>query len=82
MKYVIIGYKEEYVYKGHIMSERAEEEIATFDTEQQAKDYIEKSRLKNPTGKGPFRTKSLLYPYHWAEVAEYRPQTLPHNPTI
>ena len=85
-KWVLIGsYEEhEYGYGGYTgRSEWVEDKIATFDTEKMARDYIEKSKLKNPADyRRPFKKKSLLHDYRYAEVEIYEPEYLEHNPTI
>lgn len=85
-KWVLIGsYEEhEYAYGGYTGNSKwVEEEIATFDTEKMARDYIEKSKLKNPKDyRRPFRKNSLLSRFRYAEVEIYDPEILTHNPTI
>lgn len=63
--------------------------VATFDTEQQAKNYIKNSTLKNPQPRRGFqspkvfRKNSLLYGYDSATVEKYYQHIPPpHNPTI
>lgn len=59
--------------------------IATFDTKQDAEDYIKKSRLKDPyRSYYNFCAKSLLRFYDDARVEKCAATipTIPHNPTI
>ena len=60
-----------------------EEVVATFDLEKDAHEYIKKARLKNPKrlDHRPFRNKSLLTNYEYAEVVEeVKEPPPPHNP--
>lgn len=57
--------------------------IATFDTEAAAKQYIDWAKLKHSShyyGR-VFRKTSLLEGYESADVEIYYPTNLPHNPT-
>ena len=58
------------------------EKIATFDTEEQAKNYIEKSKLKAPNRyqRRFFKRRSLLSSSKdaWVEHVD----ELPHNPDL
>jgi len=57
-----------------------EEVVAIFDKEEDAKKYIEKSRLKNPSvSLSPFRNISLLGNYEKAEVRGF---AVPLNPPL
>lgn len=88
--YVIIGIKNEIypeeigeTYKDH----RSDEKVATFDTHKQAKEYIAKSKLKQPQRRTyasdiMFKKKSLLRNYEQAYIDIYVDEELPHNPKI
>ena len=89
--YCIIGeinevYQERYgdPYTDHY----TEEVIATFDSEQEAKDYIKKSELKQTirhtyASNDVYRKRSLLSNCVYARVEEYlEPCQPPHNPEV
>ena len=84
--YVLIGVREENEYSYHSYTGRThciEERLAAFDTEQMAKDYVNSSKLKNPKNKNrPFKKNSLLVNCKWAEIEQYIPESLVHNPSI
>ncbi len=86
----LIGYRESYTpsYDGPPEVDEESEIVATFDTEEQAMEYIAKSKLKNPV-KGRwssdkvFKSSSLLGRYSWTDIRTvYEPITPPHNPEI
>lgn len=82
MKWVIVGSYEdhEYGYGGYTgNSNWVEKKIATFDRKEDAERYIKDSKLKNPMDRYPFRQKSLLSGFQYAEIEEFLPETLPHN---
>ena len=74
----------EYGYGGYTGKKTDEtEDIATFDDEKMAHQYIEKSRLKAPINRErPFRQTSLLVNYEHADVELVGEHYLPHNPKI
>lgn len=62
-------------------SETHREEVCTFDREEDALQYIEKARLKNPANRFPvFKNDSLLRPFEYVEIEPYG--GLPHNPKV
>ena len=83
----IDGYQEE--IGGDFKSRTTEEIVATFDKEEDAEEYIEKAKLKQPkrgmygNGDTVFRMKTLLCGCSYAFVSicveAYPP---PHNPRI
>jgi len=88
--YELIGI-EEHVYQERIdeqfKSDLVEKVVATFDSEQAAKRYIEKSKLKTPIyasfgGSRFFKSDTLLEMCKYAEVREHYPVTIPHNPEV
>jgi hypothetical protein len=84
----LIGIREDYCpnsYTGHIETEHIRDVVATFDTREDALEYIEKSKLKKPIKESfgsdiSFKQKSLLRGYTEAEVEE--DVTVPHNPAF
>ena len=84
--FILIGCREEHEYgyggwtgKVDIISKP----VARFTTEKLAIDYVDSSRLKNPSKGRKFRQKSLLAGFEWAEIE--CPETeswLPCNPEV
>ena len=66
------------------------DKIATFDNEQMAIDFESKCRLKKYSGTdrfflykydSPYRKKSVLFDYNFAEIENQEPLIIiPHNP--
>ena len=84
MRWAIYGTNYEDNY-GRNCSCMLEEEriVATFDTEKSAKDYLQKSELKNPKWQHKFRSKSLLSLCEYAHVDEYYSDgPPPHEPEL
>lgn len=73
----------EYGYGGYTgKTTNIREVVATFDCKEDAELYIDFSRLKNPARSDrPFRQKSLLCNFHFAEIEE-PDDPVPHNPEI
>jgi len=87
MSFQIIGIRIDYDYGyGGYTGNRTDVHkiVATFDKENDAHQYIEDSKLKNPTNrKRPFRHKSLLANFERAVVEkEIFCDSPPHNPRI
>jgi hypothetical protein len=84
--FVLVGSRteHEYGYGGWTgQSEERKEELAVFDTFEQANAYVEASKLKSPKEQSyPFKTASLLAPYEFYEILDNRPTSLPHNPVF
>lgn len=86
----IVASYENYVpnsYTGISSTEVYQENIATFDTYEQASEYIKKSRLKTPKQESwrsdrYFKKNSLLGNYSYAEIVDMQEELLPHNPEI
>ena len=90
-KWVITGYAPTYRAYGcrcdcNINYDEDGTEVATFDTEKLAKDYVERAKLKNPKDSDrPFRERSLLTYYESVSIDVYDPPIYyppTHNPTI
>jgi hypothetical protein len=89
MRYLLIGIKNE-VYQEKIgeafLDHYDEELIATFDTREEAEQYIELSRLKTPSqsflSAKVFRDRSLLSNCEDARIDSLEPDVVPHNPEI
>ena len=70
----IIGHRVEhdYGYGGYKgTSTHTEGVVATFDTEQMAEDYLEKSKLKQPKYRHKYRSSSLCSSWDNCCVEEY-----------
>lgn len=84
----LIGFRTdyEYGYGGYTgVTNSVEKIVATFDSENDARVYIKKSKLKNATTwtERPFRKNSLLCYFQDAEVKEVvKDDSPPHNPTL
>jgi len=83
----LYGIKESYSPHpdGETTTEEERNLIATFDTEQQAEDFVESCKRKTPirnswTNDEPFKINSLLDGYGWVEIKKRVHQTIPHNP--
>lgn len=64
-------------------NEWTNENLATFSSKELAEEYVEKSRLKSPKDrKLPFRQTSLLSNSQYAEIEEYYPEYLEHDPSL
>jgi hypothetical protein len=85
MKVQVVGYRidHEYGYGGWTGKRtNIREVVATFYCEKDAVAYIEDSTLKNPPiCKSPFRKKSLLAGFEYAEI-ENIDVSPPHNPSM
>jgi hypothetical protein len=88
--YVLIGTRND-VYQDKIgepfEDHYTEEQVALFTSEKEAKEYIEKARLKHPKRQSfgdtiTFKRNSLLMGYEYAHVEEYDEPDLPINPKI
>lgn len=67
---------------GSFVEHPTEEIVAKFSTEVKAKEYVRKSRLKNPhrrsfSGTYPFRRSSLLSGYNSCRIEEEEPKLEP-----
>lgn len=86
--YYLIGIRYDYTpnsYTGKSEESETRDIIASFDTEDLASEYIRYSKLKSPkreiwSSDMPFKKKSLLGSYSYAEIEEYIPEDYPHNP--
>lgn len=81
----IVGSRTNYEY-GHEVwtgNKLIEKIVATFDSERAAKKYVKEARLKTPDGHRPFRLRSLLEDFEFAEVQEVEKESPPpHNPKV
>jgi len=87
---VLIG-QENAIYQeviaGPFLDHYFEEIVATFDTEEDAKDYIEKSRLKTPIKQTyfadtVFKKGSVLHSCVDAWIESDDKINVPHNPSL
>lgn len=94
MIYELYGLREDLDYDGHelISVHEIKDLVATFDSEELAKEYVKKSELKNPQhiyglrmryGKYRYRYSSLLRPYANCQIVIRIESTEPqHNPAL
>lgn len=84
--YNLIGVRTEYVpniYTGGSDVNVEETVVATFDTEQMAHEYVVRSKLQHPRSRRhPFKQKSLLNGFEYAEIQKACAAPPPHNPRI
>lgn len=87
--FALIGTVVEYTpnsYKGGSDKYEDSEVVALFSTRKKAEQYIKDSRLKQPKrvwgGEKPFRNKSLLSRFNWADIEEWEDPEYIVDPVI